>query len=103
MSSLESFFTEETKSSWGNPTEVEVRRRIILSVAAYSYEYENDSIMSDADFDRMSLEVNSKMKTGNSRMDRFFRNNFDPDTGQWIRKHPELNRIKQIYNEYYKR
>jgi hypothetical protein len=102
MSSLVSFFTDETPV-WGTLLEREVRRRIVLSVAAYSYEYEDESIMSDADFDKMSLEVRPKMKTGNDKMDRFFKNNFDPSTGQWIRKHPRIDRIKQIYNDYYKR
>jgi hypothetical protein len=102
MSSLESFFTDE-KPVWGTPVEREVRRRIVLSVAAYSYEYEDESIMSDAEFDKMSLEVQPNTKTGNDRMDRFFKNNFDPSTGQWIHKHPEIARIKRIYNDYYKR
>lgn len=102
MSTLESFFTDE-KPVWGTDVEREVRLRIVLSVAAYSYEYENDSIMSDAEFDKTCLRVQPSMKTGNDRMDRFFRNKFDPSTGQWIRKHPELTRIKKIYNDYYKR
>ena len=103
MSTLESFFVEEEKAKWGNAVELEVRRRIRISVAAYSYEYENESIMSDSEFDKMSLEVDPSMNTGNSKMDLFFQTSFDPDTGQWIRKHPELDKIKQIYNEYYKR
>lgn len=102
MSTLESFFTDE-KPVWGTDVEREVRLRIVLSVAAYSYEYENDSIMSDAEFDKTCLRVQPSMKTGNDRMDRFFQNKFDPSTGQWIRKHPELARIKKIYNDYYKR
>jgi hypothetical protein len=102
MSSLESFFTDK-KPVWGTEVEQEIRRRIHLSIAAYSYEYEDESIMSDAEFDKMSLEVQPNMKTGNDRMDRFFKNNFDPSTGQWIRKHPEIARIKRIYNDYYKR
>ena len=102
MSSLESFLTKEAPV-WGTLVEREIRRRIVLSVAAYSYEYEDESIMSDAEFDKTSLEVQPSMKTGNDKMDRFFKRNFDPSTGQWIRKHPELDRIKRIYNDYYKR
>lgn len=103
MPTLESFFTEDEKLVWGSPVEREIRRRIVLSVAAYSYEYEDESIMYDAEFDKMCLEVRPSMKTGNGRMDRFFKNHFDSSTGQWIRKHPELARIKKIYNDYYKR
>lgn len=103
MSTLESFFTEDENPVWGSSVELEIRRRILLSVAAYSYEYEDESIMSDAEFDTMCLQVQPSMKTGNNRMDRFFKNSFDPSTGQWIRKHPEIARIKKIYNDYYKR
>lgn len=102
MPSIESFFTED-KPTWGSAIEQEIRRRIRLSVAAYSYEYEDESIMSDAEFDALCLEVKPNMKTGNVKMDRFFKNHFDPSTGQWIRKHPQITRIQQIYNDYYKR
>lgn len=102
MTALESFFTKE-KPAWGTEVEKEIRRRIVLSVAAYSYEYEDESIMSDAEFDKLCLEIKPNMRTGNNRMDAFFRNNFDPSTGQWICKHPQVDGIKRIYNEYYKR
>ena len=102
---LENFIKKDDTDSvkWGSKIEVEVRRRIKLAVAAYAYEYENESILSDAVYDKESLLVNAKQKTGNSRLDRFFRNNFNPDTGQWIRKHPDIPQIKKIYNDYYKR
>ena len=103
MSTLESFFIDVEKPAWGSLVELEIHRRILLSVAAYSYEYEDESIMSDAEFDEMCLQVQPSMKTGNARMDRFFKNIFYPSTGQWIRKHPEITRIKKIYNDYYKR
>jgi hypothetical protein len=48
--SLEAFFDEPTHV-WGNPVEREVWRRIRLSVAAYAYEYLDEPIMSDAEFD----------------------------------------------------
>jgi hypothetical protein len=102
---LENFIKKDDTDSvkWGSPIEVEIRNRIKLSVAAYAYEYENDSIMSDAEYDKKSLEIKPKLKTGHSRIDAFFKNNFDADTGVWIRKHPNLPRIKYIYNDYYKR
>lgn len=102
---LEKFINQDSKepASWGSKVEIEVRRRIKLAAAAYAYEYENESIISDAEYDKESLLVNPKLATGNSRLDCFFRDNFNPDTGQWIRKHPDLPRIKKIYNDYYKR
>ena len=56
--------------------EAEIRRRIRLSVAAYAYEYKNDSIMSDALFDEMSNAVDTSVITGNRKMDNFFKKHF---------------------------
>jgi hypothetical protein len=100
--SLEAFFDEPTPV-WGNPVEREVWRRIRLSVAAYAYEYLDESIMSDAEFDKMCREVDLKIDTGNKKMDNFFKKHFDPSTGQWIRKHPELNKIADRYTRYHKK
>lgn len=76
--------------------------RIRLAVAAYTYEYEATSIMSDADYDRLSKEVNPKISTGNRKLDAFFRKHFHPDTGQWVHKHPEKHKLKRIYETYHK-
>ena len=81
----------------------EIRNRIKLSVAAYAYEMEDDSIMSDADFDSLCREINANESTGNEKMDNFFKTEFNPSTGQWIHKHPELNKISEIYKKYYKK
>ena len=101
--SLEAFFETEPTRVWGNPVEREVWRRIRLSVAAYAYEYLDESIMSDAEFDKMCREVDLKIDTGNKKMDNFFKKHFDPSTGQWIRKHPELKKIADRYARYYKK
>jgi hypothetical protein len=101
--SLESFFHEEDKpTKWGSPVEKQTHLRIKLSIAAYAYEIENSEIMSDAEFDKKCLEVDTSIDTGNEVMDRFFREQFDSSTGQWIHRHPELNEVKQTYNKYYK-
>lgn len=101
MENLEDFLVEEDPV-WGTEKEKEVRRRIRASIAAYAYEKENDSVMSDADFDSLCLEIQPEMRTGNRKMDKFFRDHFSPDTGQWIHKHPEMHGIKRLYNDYYK-
>lgn len=80
----------------------ETRNRIRLSVAAFSYEYQSDSIMSDSEFDELSRRINPEVETGNEVMDRFFREQFEPDTGMWIRRHPDLRGLEIIYNKYYK-
>lgn len=97
--SLESFFQKDV---WGSEVEQEVRRRIKLSVAAYAYELLDESIMSDAEFDKMCLEVNLMLDTGNKVCDSYFIECFDPSTGQWIRNHPELTKIADLYVKYYK-
>jgi hypothetical protein len=37
------------------------------------------------------------MSTGNKALDRFFKREFEPDTGMWIRKHPELNKLEAMF------
>jgi len=80
----------------------EIRNRIRLSLAAYAYEHDNISIMSDDDFDQLSLKIRPKEKTGNVKLDNFFRNHFEPATGMWIRKHPEKHKLKFILERYIK-
>lgn len=88
---------------WGTPAEIETRNRIILTMSAYAYEFENDPIISDGEFDDLCKKINLQIKTGNSNMDKWWQENFDPSTGQWIRKHPELDRINQLCKEYRER
>jgi len=80
----------------------EIRNRIKLSVAAYAYEFLGDSIMTDHQYDELSLEINPNEKTGNEKMDNFFKTQFEPCTGMWIRKHPEIKRLDYLYKKYYK-
>lgn len=101
--SLEEFFVDDGPVKWGSPVEKERRLRIKLSVAAYAYEYMNDSIISDAEFDKMCLQVKKDVDTGNKVCDNYFRNKFDASTGQWIRHHPELDKIAILYTRYYKK
>ena len=80
----------------------EIKNRIKLSIAAYAYEYKSDPIMSDDDFDQLALRINPQEKTGNIKLDNFFRKHFATDTGLWVRKHPELNKLEWLYKEYFK-
>ena len=100
--SLEDFFVEEEKTTWGSQIEKQIRLRIQLSVAAYAYEMCDESIMSDSDFDQKCLLVDPSIETGNKKMDKFFKEEFNPSTGQWIHKHPELSGIIAIYKNFYK-
>ncbi len=75
----------------------EVRARIRLALAAYAYEFEDAPIMGDDEFDKLALQINPKIPTGNRKLDSFFRKHFSPDTGMWIHKHPERNKLQQLY------
>jgi hypothetical protein len=74
----------------------QTRLRIKVAVAAYAYEVEDDPIISDEEFDRLSLTIDPEILTGNDTMDKFFREEFDPNTGSWIHKHPEKEKLKQL-------
>lgn len=97
--SLESFFDD---SSWGSVVEKQTRLRIKLAIYAYAYEIENQSLISDEEYDKMSLEVDTSIKTSNRKMDNFFKKHFDPSTGVWVRKHPEIRKLSYLYGKYYK-
>jgi hypothetical protein len=100
--SFDKFFEGEIKTVLRSPIEIERRNRIRLSVAAYAYEFQSDSIMSDGDFDALALSINKDVSTDNEEMDRFFREEFEPDTGQWIHAHPNLQGIERLYIRYFK-
>jgi len=89
-------------SNWGSPVEVERHNRIKLSVAAYAYEFHSNSIMSDADFDELCQKIDTTVDTENAVLDKFFREDFDPSTGMWIHKHPDLTGIERIYKKVLK-
>lgn len=86
------------------PTEVEVerRKRIHLTVYAYAYEFWAHSLVTDEEFDKMCLEINTAVSTGSSALDTFFREVFNPHTGMWIHNHPDLVGVERVYTRYYK-
>ena len=80
----------------------EIRNRIRLSVAAYAYEFKDDPIMPDDEFDILSKSIDTSVSTGHKKLDKFFKEHFEPDTGMWIRKHPDLHGIQYIYERVWK-
>lgn len=96
--SLEDFYID---SKWGNEVEKQTRLRIQLSVYAYAYEVKDTSLIDDHKYDKLSLEVNPTIETGNKKLDDFFKKEFDPSTGQWIHKHPELDKVVELFSKYY--
>lgn len=82
---------------WGTREEIERRNRIRLSVWAYAYEFMDDTMVPDAVYDALSLEIDPSVTTGNRRLDRFFATEFSPSTGMWVRKHPDLRGLHRTY------
>ena len=68
-----------------------------MSVWAYAYEFKADPLVEDSVFDFEASRVDPQVNTGNDVLDKFFREEFDPDTGMWIHKHPDLEGIKRVY------
>lgn len=81
------------------PVEHQIWLRTRVSIAAYAYELdpEGPAFMTDGEYDKLALEIDSAIKTGNERLDTFFETEFGAHTGQWIRRHPDLKRIGQIW------
>jgi hypothetical protein len=95
---------ERMKARKYNPVvDNETRLRIRVAIYAYSYEYEADALVSDAEFDDLCSQVNLEINTRRPDLDKWFRSEFNPYTGQWIHNHPELDKIKEIYNFYYRK
>ena len=79
----------------------ERRNRIRATIAAYAYEFESTSIMSDAEFDDLCFDIDPSVDTDRPDLDEFFRTEFDEYTGAWIHKHPELEKVKACYERVY--
>jgi len=93
-------------SKWGTPKEVETRRRILVSVWAYAYELADTprSLVPDHIFDAecYMLAAGLRVDTDRPDLDYWFRGMFDPSTGMWIHKHPELDKIAKYYERFFK-
>jgi hypothetical protein len=57
--------------------------------------------MSDHEFDQLALSIDLSVDTGNVDMDFWFICNFQPHTGSWIWKHPNLQRLEELYWKWY--
>lgn len=87
---LEFEHDEETKAN-------QRRLRIRLSVYAFSYEVKDISLIDDHEYDRLSYLVDTSIDTDNPLLDEFFRKEFSPYTGSWVRKHPELDKLEALW------
>lgn len=57
--------------------------------------------MSDKDFDDLSKSIDINIKTNKPKIDKWFKKNFQPCTGMWIHKYPELDKLKIIYEQVF--
>ena len=80
----------------------QTRIRIQLSKAAYAYEFEDNPIMADAEFDKLAKEVDLSINTRRPDLDEFFRKEFSPSTGNWIHGHPDLDKIAWLVDRHRK-
>lgn len=71
--------------------------RIRAALAAYAYEIEADPIMTDGDYDALCALIDPTIKTGNAMLDQFFAREFTPDSGLWIYKHPEPDKLRAMF------
>ena len=75
--------------------------RCKITLAAYAYEFDNRSVISDQIFDDLCKEVDLSVETRRPDLDKWYKENFQPDTGMWIHKHPELDRVAGLYQQVY--
>ena len=75
----------------------EIRNRVRLTVAAYAYEFRNDSLMTDHEFDALASQIDPRISTGNEELDEFFRTDFVAFSGVWVRNHPDLTATRRAY------
>lgn len=89
--------TREEHNALYNPVvDEQTRLRVKLAVAAYAYEFLSTSLMTDDEFDNLSKKVDISIDTRRPDLDFFFRTEFSPDTGMWVRKHPDIKRIAAL-------
>lgn len=80
--------------------EKEIANRIKVALYAYAYEVMNKPLTSDAEYDALARAIRPLMITGKPLEDYFFEEQFSPDTGQWIYKHPNLEGIAKLYDRF---
>lgn len=82
--------------TWGSRVERERKRRIDVSAWAYAYEFDHDPLVEDHVYDREAALIDVSIDTGRADLDHFFRTEFGPETGMWVRRHPELEKLRRV-------
>lgn len=53
--------------------------------------------MDDDTWNKLAHSIRPEISTGNEKVDEFFRTVFEPYTGSWITKHPELDKLNELH------
>jgi hypothetical protein len=96
---LDAFFDSDESvdiGPYGDIVCLETRRRIRVSLAAYTYEVMLHSIMSDHEYDELAKSIDLSIDTRRPDLDKWFRKYYKAYTGSWIHSHPEKTRLDQI-------
>lgn len=80
--------------------EKEIANRIKVALYSYAYEIMNKPLTTDAEYDALARSIRPLMVTGKPLEDWFFEEQFSPNTGQWIHKHPNLDGIASLYDKF---
>lgn len=74
-----------------------------MSLWALAYERYSTIMVDDWTFDTECKKVDPSISTGHDVMDKFFREEFSAFTGQWIHKHPEIDKLDALYHRLQKK
>lgn len=81
---------------WGSPIEVERRRRIGYFIGVCPQGKPDAPLVSDERFDTEARQSDPSIETGH--LDDWWRTCFNPSTGMWIYMHPELDKVRKLYD-----
>lgn len=70
------------------------RLRLKVLAAAYAYEIMHESYMTDAEFDATCKRIDVSVDVDS--YDQWWRDNFDPSTGMWVHRHPDLKGLRRL-------
>ncbi|NQZ19989.1 MAG: hypothetical protein HRT44_12145 [Bdellovibrionales bacterium] len=70
--------------------------RIRLAVLSYAYEFLDQSLIPDPEYDELAKQVDTSIPTDRPDLDEWFKENYSEYTGSWVHRHPEIERIAEI-------
>jgi hypothetical protein len=70
--------------------------RIRAAIFAHAYEYYNESLVDDFEYDALARQIDVSISTDRPDLDKWFKENYGDHTGSWVHSHPERKRIDEI-------